>query len=592
VTSGVEYNDYPPADTNGDSVIDQKFIYGPQTFDVGLTLPGKLTGASAQSIEHLIDNFNAPKPSPYTDPVGLPPDTLAQLFFGVSVPLNSPFGCRLQHIYRAGDASPAYNDFNGVILDLVGLAWSPVNDKVTNTVISDMQVLVGLSGAGDSEGGNGPSTQQSGGIPEANGDTGLIQQFDCNLLEWAQTCCLITPNHFVPELVPLIPTEPPMTTVVSSGTAYPITQASLFKPLNGGIQGTFNFWINYPAFNAGIDPIFGKPNTLSYPYDSRFPMLIEYRLKPAAGLFPSTNNFYRFSPAVLSSALPRFRVWSQGQDPLANCIPNFALGAQNSSGIACGFYAGEGGPLLEPGTFSSDVLPPSPNNNMPVIHATTYQLPPMVSCAPAQLPLPDKKEGKIPTQPGQQIVFPTCNTDPNSNWYYADGELAYPLPNLALYQGPTGTPKSTWYGYGNTNIPAIEPNYTCMPGKYGDNSRYFMMWKYRKRVSIIESPTIEADSFTGLVEYQIPIIDPPLSQVDPNAGLIIQIRAGTDLDFSVPVLESGYVNVTDPDFVQKVSGDNLDRTFVKFRASFAVAPTQSQPPFIDTIVIPYREVAP
>ena len=31
------------------------------------------------------------------------------------------------------------------------------------------------------------------------------------------------------------------------------------------------------------------------------------------------------------------------------------------------------------------------------------------------------------------------------------------------------------------------------PSLFGDNSRYYMMWKYRKRVSVIESPTIRAE---------------------------------------------------------------------------------------------------
>jgi len=604
VTSGAEYVDYPPEDTDGDSVIDKKFIYGPQIFDVGLTLPGKLSGAAAQSIEHLIDNFNKPKASPYASPTGNE-DTLTQIFFGLGTPFNSPFGCRFQHVYRAGDASPAYNDFNGVILDLVGLAWSPLNNTVTNSVISDMEVLVGLSGVGDPQGGNGPSTLQDNGngIPINDGKTGLNQQFDCNLLEWAQNCCLITQNKFVPELIPFIPSEPPLTTVVSAGTSYSITSAGLFKPLNAGVQGTFNFWLSYPTFNAGIDPIFHKASTASFPYDSRFPMLLEYRMKPAASAFPSTNNFIRYTPALLSSALPRFRVWSQGQDPLANCVPNFSLGSltagQNS--LACGFYAGEGGPLLEPGTFSSDIpaaTPPDPHNTMPTIKATTYQLPPMANCTPAQLPVPNAMKGIIPTMPGDQLVLPKCNTDPNTNWYYADGMLAYPLPNLGVFQGATGTPPSKYYGYGtdgsssNAVLDINEPSYNCDPGKYGDNSRYWMLWKYRKRVSIIESPTIETTSPTGLVEYHVPIIEPPLSQVDPNAGLIVEIRAGVTLDFSIPFLESGYVNVTDPDFVHKVSGDDLDRQFVKFRANFAVAPSQLQPPFIDTVVIPYRKVAP
>jgi hypothetical protein len=588
VTSGVEYTDYPPEDTDSDGDIDKRFIYGPVIFDIGLTLPGNLTGATAQTIEHLIDNFNKPKNSAYSSPNG--EDILAKLGFGATVPLNSPYGARFQHIYRAGDASPAFNDFNGVILDLVGLAWSPLNNSVNNTVISDLEILVGLSSAGK---GQGPNTTQDNGIPNGPG-TGLIQQFDCNLLEWAKACCLF--EGFPNALEPFVDGEPPRTTVVLPGTPYPIQTGNLFQPANsqGKPPGTFNFYLNYPTFNAGIDPIFGKPNVFSFPYDSRFPMLIEYQMRPAPGVFPATGNINRVSPGIHSSALPRFRIWSQGQDPLANCVPNFTLGGQATGGINCGFKAGEGGPLLEPGTFTQPVLPPVPGNDMPVILPTTYQLPPKVDCVANQLPTPDATEGSIP-QMGPPVL-PTCNSDPNTNWYYANGMLAYPLPDTGSFPGPAGTPPTTWVGYGqggnNPNNPINEPNYQCGPGDYGENARYFMLWKYRKRVSIIESPTIQVNAPDGLIEYQLPIIDPPLAVVDPAAGLIVEIRAGTELDFSVSVLESGYVDVTDPDFVDKVSGFNFDRIYVKFRANFAVANGQLQPPFIDTIVIPYRKVDP
>jgi len=68
-------------------------------------------------LEHLIDNFNKPKASPFASPTG-EEDTMTKIQFGPATPLNSGWGARFQHIYRAGDASPAYNDYNGVVLDL------------------------------------------------------------------------------------------------------------------------------------------------------------------------------------------------------------------------------------------------------------------------------------------------------------------------------------------------------------------------------------------------------------------------------------------------------------------------------------------
>jgi hypothetical protein len=586
VESGIEYADYPPEDSNLDGTIDRRFIYGPRVLDLGLNVPGRLTGAPASTIEHLIDDFNRPKPSPFASPQG--EDFLSKLAFGTRVPINSPFGCRFQHIYRPGDASPSFTDFNGVTLDLVGLAWSPIGDSVTDTVIEDMSILVGLSPVNQ---GRGPSTIQEDGIPKGP-ESGLREQFDCNLLDYFADCCLPMTNQISGSLLATAPSEPPLTFVVQRGTPYKILNTKLFKPANalGAPAGQFNLYLDYPQFNAGLDLAFGKSDVFSFPYTSRWPMIVEYRMEPQPTNvpLPSNNNAYKFSPGILSSALPRFRVWSQGQDPSANCVPNQTLGC----GGGCPFNGGEGGPLLEPGTFVIDI-PPAGGNNMPAIKAKPYITPPKVACAPNQ-PQPDRVNGTC-----MPFKLPQCNSLPEMNFYFANGMLAYPLPNkypnhkFGNWPGPPSTP---YVGYGvlgvNPAIPANEPAYTCSPHVYGDNSRYYMMWKYRKRVSIIESPTIRADSASGLVQYLRPVIDPPLDTVDSAAGLRVELRAGLQLNFSVPVLESGYILPDTVDFGEVLSGQNQDRVYVKFRATFAPGSSQAQPPTIDTVVIPFVKVNP
>jgi hypothetical protein len=254
------------------------------------------------------------------------------------VPLNSPFGCRFQQVYRPGEASPAFFDFEGVVLDLVGLAWAPIGNSVTNETIEGMAVLVGLSAV---NGAKGPNTNAPGGIPQGE-NSGIREQFDCNLLEWTDNCSLFT---VPPDLEPFVAEQPPRTEVVSRGTPYLISSAKLFKPGNALNQpaGQYNLYHNYPAFNSGIDTSFGKTDVKSFPYDSRFPMIVEVLVEPAVNTFPSNKNIYRYSPAIMSSALPRFRVWSQGQHPLANCVTNFftqgcvPVGAGQ---IACGVKAG------------------------------------------------------------------------------------------------------------------------------------------------------------------------------------------------------------------------------------------------------------
>jgi hypothetical protein len=166
---------------------------------------------------------------------------------------------------------------------------------------------------------------------------------------------------------------------------------------------------------------------------------------------------------------------------------------------------------------------------------------------------------------------------------------------LVEFPGPTGAPPTFFYGYGiggNQTGATIEPSYVCMPAEYGDNSRYYMMWKYRKRVSIIESPTVQAQSGQLGLVYRHPIIDPPLSAVSPEAGLRVEFRSSTQLDFATPQLESGYLLPTDPSFAAGLSGSNFDHVFVKFKATFAVANGLLQPPSIDTIVIPYERLEP
>jgi hypothetical protein len=193
------------------------------------------------------------------------------------------------------------------------------------------------------------------------------------------------------------------------------------------------------------------------------------------------------------------------------------------------------------------------------------------------------------------MINATCNSDPYMNWYFANGMQAFPLPDLLNYPGPTVLAFSPYYGYGPFGVTtgaALEPGYNCNPGAYGDNSRYYMMWKYRKRVSRIESPTIQAQAGLAGLLYHHPIVDPPLDTVSEAAGLRLEFRSSSQLDFATPALASPYLLPTDPDFQAELSGSNFDRVFVKFRATFAVANGQTQPPSIDTLVIPYEKLEP
>jgi hypothetical protein len=598
VTSGIEYHDYPPEDEDDDGTVDRRYIYGPSLLDVGLNLPGRLTGAPAAVIEHLMDDFNKPKASSFASPTG-EEDVLAKIGFGVATPLNSSWGARFQHVYRAGDASPAYNDYVGVVLDLVGLAWSPLNSPVQTVTLDDMEILVGLSNANQ---GLGPNTNQENGIPVEQ-QSGLGDQFDCNLLEWTENCCKLT--NFTTSLVPYIAEQPPLTPVVAAGTPYVMSNTQLFRPANAaGLPASqFNYYLNYPAFNTGLDPYFGQDDVFSFPYDSRFPMLIEYRIKPQDAI-PSTVNIFRFSPGSLSSVLPRFRVWSQGQDPYARCVPPcFSLCTTNYC------RGGEGGPLLEPGSFTQSVPAPNPdglnglNGQWGVDPPPEGYILPPFSGLPLCTPLQTEPDGDT-TYPCDGSL-PRCNTLPEMNWYFANGMFQNPLPNTNCFPGKQGLPPTAYFGYGPGSPPptepissfsfacpgiVIEPNYLLTPARYGDNSRYHMLWQYRKRVSRIESPAVRV--LASSVEYGLPFIEPPLADVPAGAGLRVEFRASSAVDFGVPALDSGYVDQGDPDFGDNLTGLDLNRVYVKFRATYAVAPGSQQPPALDSVVIPYLKVTP
>ena len=68
-------------------------------------------------------------------------------------------------------------------------------------------------------------------------------------------------------------------------------------------------------------------------------MLLEYRVEP--NIVPPATNLFRFSPGILTSALPRFRVWSPGPARPGLRRPNWTQGVQSPNN----FRSGEGGPV-------------------------------------------------------------------------------------------------------------------------------------------------------------------------------------------------------------------------------------------------------
>ena len=122
------------------------------------------------------------------------------------------------------------------------------------------------------------------------------------------------------------------------------------------------------------------------------------------------------------------------------------------------------------------------------------------------------------------------------------------------------------------------------PGSYGDNSRYFMIFNYAKRVSTIESPLLRVRPTTLMSpEYLPPIVWPALDDIPQGTALSIWFRASTDAAGS---------GLTENDWVTPVNINFLNgsqRPYSQFRATFEANLSTGDVPAIDTIIIPYMK---
>jgi hypothetical protein len=122
------------------------------------------------------------------------------------------------------------------------------------------------------------------------------------------------------------------------------------------------------------------------------------------------------------------------------------------------------------------------------------------------------------------------------------------------------------------------------PGSYGDNSRYFMIFNYAKRVSTIESPLLRVRPATlSDPEYLSPIIWPSLDDIAQGTALTIWFRASSD-DIGSGLTEGDW---TLPENIGSLNGGQ--RPYSQFRATFEANLSTGDVPAIDTIIIPYKK---
>jgi hypothetical protein len=247
---------------------DRPEFYGPHLADINLRVTGRLSGAAVTFVQKPLDDANPP------------PD--GQFFpfpFGVGAPLSGIFGIRFQHVYRALECSPNPTDLGGSFLDLRKVSWSPIGGNVTTDNYENISIHAAHSEVV-------PDTTQSAGVPN-DPFSGLGQAYDPETpFKFCDGTSTQKKQNYV---APLITTVPPK-------TRYLITQTNLFSP-----PGDANAYHPWPEF---VD---------RFPYNNSDSLMLEYRIRPqTTGI--SFQNGFTFSPGILSTALPRFRVFSIG-DP-------------------------------------------------------------------------------------------------------------------------------------------------------------------------------------------------------------------------------------------------------------------------------------
>jgi hypothetical protein len=270
-------------------------LYGPKLIDTSIGLNGYLSGHAVEFIEHVFDETHKPHPSsPFW-----PDRELQPALLGVQWPVAASLGCRVQQVYRNGEASPNYSVFKDTLLDLIGLSWAPIGGNVNTTTIEKMSIAISYS---DVE----PITTQKAGNPDLP-NSGLSSSFRQNIMPYAQVMVVGTAN---------------------SGSPYKISNSKLYKPMGGSTKYKY-----HPM------PQFHTP----FVYDSNRSLLIEYRTDPNLKSGVDPWNGCTFTPGIGSSLLPNFRVYTVGQNPPSNWVMGASnpLATPQATGVGSGSLWGD-----------------------------------------------------------------------------------------------------------------------------------------------------------------------------------------------------------------------------------------------------------
>ncbi|MEW6742567.1 MAG: hypothetical protein AB1486_07395 [Planctomycetota bacterium] len=260
-------------------------LYGPVLADINLRVNGVLAPAAVGFFTRILDDQPGNRPpsgqfDPWPQGVGAPIGGTTQ----GGITYASIYGVRFQHVYRVEDCSVSpYGDLAGSLFDLYRVAFAPIGGNVTTDVYEDLSVHAAHSQIV-------PDTTVSLGNPN-NQRSGLGPAYDT--ITWAD---LSDPCNFLPPQPNFPNYIDPLDLVVPPGTSWTIHQSKLFS-----FPGTPHAYHPWPDFET------------TFKYNNRNSMVLEYRIRPQETAISYRNGF-TFSPAILSSPLPRFRVYSFGDN--------------------------------------------------------------------------------------------------------------------------------------------------------------------------------------------------------------------------------------------------------------------------------------
>ncbi len=516
--TGVTYRDVPP-----ELCGEMNNLYGPRIADVNLFTNGFLSGAPVQFFTKIHDDFNPP-----------PTGQFSPFPFGTSTPIGGFAvlgGARFQHVFRAVDASPDWEALAGTNLDLRHIAYAPIGGFVTDTVLPDISIHAGHSAVV-------PDTAQSGGIPSHQA-SGLKE--------------VMNNNYDAIELGSGVVHQRQLVAGTDdgggsyTGVQFQISNNHLFTPI--GTQRNYHpipdqpFQFPFPYNNGSKDqkkfaaPDYGGAQVTwgGVKNDPRpESLLLEYRVRVVdAENPPSASNGFTFSVGILSSALPRFRVFTIGVGCLSCCFSGSG-GCQNNCLIQYGppLDGVASGPLLDPDSIV-------------------------------------KAAGPAPAPPGMQCKCLKAATNP------------LPPPAGCADQGPTGATQTI----DMVALGAAQPS----GNNYGDNSRYFMVFNYVKRESYIRSPFISVQpSSVTAPTYLDPVFDPPLDEVPVGTVFDIRFRSSPSGgaaggDASAWVTPIMMVNTNNPLNALAV------RPYIQFETRVQANTSTQLTPIFDEIVVPFRQ---